>query len=371
MNWYSEWLRPLLFRFDAEWCHDRAIGASEAAAGCRPLLSWLDAQYVVEDPRLATEVCGIRFPNPMGMAAGYDKNGRAIELLAALGFGHVEIGSVSADASQGNPRPRLFRLPQDRALIVHYGLPNEGAEAVASRLARKRLRVPLGINLVKTNRGLGAPCESDEAVIEDYVRSARALKDSGSYLCLNLSCPNTEHGRNFFAVPGNTRLLLRELSGLNIRCPVFLKVSPHGGVRAIETLLGEVEGLPMISGFAFNLSPGKPDNLETPMAVWQDKPGAVSGKPSEELLNRCIFEMYRRMDRPRYRILGMGGVFSAEDAYRKIRLGASLVQLCTALIYEGPGIVKRISLGLGDLLARDGFRQVADAVGSSEELEAG
>ena len=107
------------------------------------------------------------------------------------------------------------------------------------------------------------------------------------------------------------------------------------------------------------------------MAVWQDKPGAVSGKPSEELLNRCIFEMYRRMDRPRYRILGMGGVFSAEDAYRKIRLGASLVQLCTALIYEGPGIVKRINLGLGDLLARDGFRQVADAVGSSEELEAG
>ena len=368
MSVYSRYLRPLLFRFDPEWAHDRAIRVGEVVGTMRPVGKVLSALYGFSDRRLETEVCGISFPNPVGLAAGYDKNGRAIEAMAAVGFGHVEIGSVSADRSEGNPKPRLFRLVQDRAIVVHYGLPNEGAGAVAARLSSRRLPVPLGINIVKTNRGIEAGPDSDDEIIADYVRSVQTLKGLGDYLCLNLSCPNTEMGRDFFADPGNTGRLMAALSELEIRRPVFLKVSPLGGVRAIEDLLEAVDGVGFVSGFVFNLPPGKPETLtfQTPRQVVEAMPGAVSGGPVAQQIDRCIGEIYRRMDRSRYRIIGAGGVFSAEDAYRKIRLGASLVQVLTAMIYEGPGVVKRINRGLCRLLERDGFSSVAEAVGTRE-----
>ena len=367
MRLYPSLLRPLIFRFDAETMHDRAIRAGRIAGSVGAVRSALSALYRFSDPRLETEVCGVRFPNPVGLAAGFDKSGCAVEGLAAMGFGHLEIGSISADPSAGNPRPRLFRLPLDRAVVVHYGLQNEGASAVASRLKTVRLPIPLGINIVKTNRGIDAPPDSDEEILADYVRSVHALKDAGDYLCLNLSCPNTEMGRDFFSEPGNTVRLMQALSGLEIRCPVFLKVSPLGGVRAIETVLEAASGVEFVSGFVFNLAPGKPEALRTSRHVLDAMPGAVAGKPVEAQMNACIREMYRRMDRDRYRIIGIGGVFSAEDAYRKIRLGASLVQLLTALIYEGPGVVRRINRGLCELLERDGFSCISEAVGTGDE----
>lgn len=314
---------------------------------------------------LAIVVGGVPFANPIGLAAGFDKSGRAVRALAAMGFGHLEIGSISADRSAGNPRPRLWRLAADEGILVHYGLPNDGAAAVASRLNGYQLPVPLGVNIVKTNRGLHAPPEPDDAIIADYVRSATLLRDRADYLHLNLSCPNTENGRDFFADRANLTRLLNALSALEIRCPVFLKVSPLGGVRAIETLLETVEPVPFITGFAFNLAPGKPEGLRTPASRIGSLPGAVSGRPIEAQMNAAIGELYRRMDRRRYRIIGVGGVFTAEDAYCKIRLGASLVQLLTGLIYEGPLIVRHINAGLCDLLRRDGFRCVGDAVGTA------
>jgi dihydroorotate dehydrogenase (fumarate)/dihydroorotate dehydrogenase len=363
MRIYPALVRPLLFRFDPEWTHDRAIEAGGILGAIRATRSGLSALYTFHDSRLETEVCGIKFPNPIGLAAGFDKSGQAVDALTAVGFGHLEIGSVSAGRSEGNPRPRLFRLPRDRALVVHYGLQNDGADAIAARLASRRLPVPLGINIVKTNRGITAPAESTDEILDDYVRSVRTLKDAGDYLCLNLSCPNTAMGRDFFSDHGNTARLLSLLSELDVRCPVFLKVSPLGGVRAIEGLLEAVEGFALVSGFVFNLPPGKPDALLTPRRTVARMPGAVSGKPVEKLINKCIYEMYRRMDRSRYCIIGAGGVFSAKDAYRKIRLGASLVQLLTAMVYEGPGVVKGINRGLCQLLERDGFKNVAEAVG--------
>ena len=363
MSLYERIIRPLLFRADAELMHRCAVTCARWA-GHAPVTSALAAAYAVRDPRLETEVCGLRFPNPIGLAAGYDKNGRAARFLAALGFGHVEIGSVSADGSEGNPRPRLFRLPRDRAIVVHYGLPNAGARAVAAHLASVRLPVPLGINIVKTNRGIDAPPDRDDEIIDDYVRSVTALHARADYLMLNLSCPNTEMGRDFFADKHHVARLLARLSALEVRCPVFLKVSPQGGVCAIERLLEAAEGAPCVSGFAVNLPPGKPDTLTTPRRVWACMPGAVAGKPVEGLINACVRELYRRMDRERYRIIAAGGVFSAEDAYAKLRLGASLVQLLTAMVYEGPGVVKRINQGLCRLLERDGFDKVSQAVGA-------
>ena len=363
---YEKVVRPLLFRCDAEWIHDRAIGFCRLAGSIGPLRALTARCYKFSDERLASEVAGIRFPNPIGLAAGYDKSGKAVAMMSALGFGFVEIGSVSADPSDGNPRPRLWRLPADRAVCVHYGLPNDGADAVARRLAAKKFPVPLGINIVKTNRGAGAPADCDDAILDDYVRSVSLLKNSGDYLCLNLSCPNTEMGRDFFSIPGKLGRLLSMLSELEIRCPVFLKVSPVGGVAAIEQLLEAVEPFRLVSGFIFNLPPGKPTGLQTPRSVWESMPGAVSGEPSRAPLNGCLRELYRRMDRSRYRIMAAGGVFSPEDAYEKIRLGASLVQLMTGLIYEGPALVQRLNRGLCRLLDRDGFTSVAKAVGTAE-----
>jgi dihydroorotate dehydrogenase (fumarate)/dihydroorotate dehydrogenase len=361
---YQRILRPILFRCDAEWIHDRAIGVSRVCGSIRLLRSLIGLCCNYSDQRLASDVAGLRFPNPIGLAAGWDKSGRAIRMMPALGFGFVEIGSVSADPSEGNPRPRLWRLPADQAICVHYGLPNDGAAAVAARLAGAQLPVPLGINIVKTNRGMNAPADTAEAVYDDYVRSAAALKDAGDYLCLNLSCPNTECGRDFFSIPGRLAELLSRLEDLQLACPVFLKVSPVGGVAAIEQLLEAVDPFSGVSGFMFNLPPGKPDGLRTPRSAWESLPGAVAGKPAQTPLDDRLRELYQRMDRARFRLMASGGVFSAEDAYRKIRLGASLVQLMTGLVYEGPGLIARINRGLVQLLERDGFAHITEAVGT-------
>lgn len=363
---YKSLIRPLLFRLDAETVHDRAICACRIAGAIPPVRAVAAWRYRVRDERLAGDVAGVRFPNPVGLAAGYDKSGKAVRMMAALGFGFVEIGSISADPSDGNPRPRLWRLPEDRAICVHYGLPNDGAEVVAKRLGGSRFHVPLGINIVKTNRGIDAPPESEEAILEDYCTSVSALKDAGDYLNLNLSCPNTEMGRDFFATRGNTAWLLMRLRELDIRCPLFLKISPVGGIEAIERLLEEVEPFPFVSGFMFNLPPRKPHGLKTPHSVWKSLPGAVAGLPVRDPLDERLRELYRRMDRSRYRIMASGGIFTAEDAYAKIRMGASLVQLMTGMIYEGPGLVARINKGLCRLLERDGFRSVSEAVGVGE-----
>ncbi len=365
MSIYTRMIRPILFCCDPERVHDRALAAVALAGRVGMVRAAMDWGCAFRDPMLETTVGGLWFANPIGLAAGFDKSGRAVRALAAMGFGHLEIGSVSADPSAGNPRPRLWRLVPDEGILVHYGLPNDGAEAVARRLDGLHLPVPLGINIVKTNRGLHAPPEPDDAIIADYVRSVTRLKDRADYLHLNLSCPNTESGRDFFADRANITRLLNALAELKIGCPVFLKVSPLGDVRAIETLLEAVEPVPFITGFAFNLAPGKPEGLRTPASIIGPLPGAVSGRPIEAQINTAIGEMYRRMDRRRYRIIGIGGVFTAEDAYRKIRLGASLVQLLTGLIYEGPLIVRRINAGLCGLLRRDGFRCIGDAVGTA------
>ena len=353
-------VRPLIFQLDAETAHHLVIGCLERTRWLAPTM---DAVLRATDPKLEVTIAGLRFPNPIGLAAGFDKNGTATPMLAAMGFGSVEIGSISLDASIGNPRPRLFRLPQDRAVVVHYGLPNDGAAAVANRLATIALPVPLGINIVATNRGPRGGSRTKDQIIGEYVSAAKILARHADYLMFNLSCPNTEDCGDFFADRGCLDACLQALGGAGLSCPVFLKMSPRGGVEAIERLLAAAEPHEFVSGFMFNLPPGKPAGLATPESIWRDMPGAVSGRPAAAVADFSIRETFRRMDRKRFAIIGAGGVFSAEDAYVKIRLGASLVQLLAALVYEGPGVVAKITRGLGTLLQRDGFTHVSQAVG--------
>lgn len=360
MTIYSALLRPLAFRLDPETAHHVAIGF-----GAR--LGWaadaMRAMTHVDDARLSTIVAGLHFPTPIGLAAGFDKSGTAIRALAGLGFGSVEIGSISIDPSSGNPRPRLWRSPHDEAIVVHYGLPNDGADVIEKRIGGISLPVPLGVNLVVTNRGLGAPPLNADQIIGEYVAAAKVLQPRADYLMLNLSCPNTVDGRDFFADSDHLDACLTAFGECRPTVPVFLKVSPLGGIAAIERVLAAADGRDFVSGFMFNLPPVKPEGMRTPETVWRDMRGAVSGPPAAALADFCIRETFKRMDRKRHVLIGAGGVATAADAYAKIRLGASLVQLLTALVYRGPGVVRTITAGLARLLERDGVKNVRDAVG--------
>jgi dihydroorotate dehydrogenase len=366
VNAYRDLVRPALFRTDPEWIHDRSIRLAELAGSSAAARRLAIRRYTVDDDRLAVEVAGLRMRTPVGLAAGYDKNGRGVALLSTLGFGHVEIGSVSAEPSGGNPRPRLFRLPAERAIVVHYGVPNDGADRVAARLPGGPHPVPLGINVVNTNRGIDAAADPDDAVIADYLSSVRRLKDRADYLCLNLSCPNTRDGQSFFHDPRRLRELLSAIGDARVTRPVFLKVAPFPGTRELEVFLETATAAAFVAGFSVNLPAARPSGMSTPREVLDRLPGAVSGAPAEAAANRTIRDLYRRLDPARYAVIGSGGVFTAEDAYRKIRLGASLVQVLTALVYEGPGVARAIHRGLPALLERDGFRNVSEAVGSAE-----
>jgi len=363
MQIYADLLRPMAFRSDAERMHDLAVRVGEIASHVPLFCSALAGHIRRSYPRLECNVAGLTFDNPLGLAAGYDKNGRATPLWAAFGFGHIEIGSVSADPSPGNPRPRLWRIPADRGLIVNYGLPNDGAERVAVRLAGVRTPVPLGINLVNTNRGTQAAPATDDDVVSDYVRSIRLLEPHASYLVLNLSCPNTADGRSFVSDTCRTRRLFEAVREAAPSKPVFLKVAPFPDACALDSFLELADGFSFVRGFSINLPPGKPVSLKLPANQVGRMPGAVSGTPCTELMDRAAAELFRRIDSKRCCLIGSGGVFDAAGAYRKIRLGASLIQLLTSLVYEGPGIVRRILEDLDQLLANDGFSRVSQAVG--------
>ena len=202
MNIYNSIIRPLLFQIDPEIIHNFSIAMGEKLGHLNPIINSLHSNYKVEDARLESKIAGILFKNPIGLAAGYDKSGQSIRFLESLGFSHIEIGSVSAESSIGNPKPRLFRLPEDKALVVHYGLQNDGTEAVATRLNRVKQKCPLGINIVKTNRGINTPPDNEDAILEDYEKSALLLKDHGDYLDFQYELPKYGNGQGLFCRQG-------------------------------------------------------------------------------------------------------------------------------------------------------------------------
>lgn len=365
MNFYQLIVRPFLFQTDPEKIHNFSISAGQKFGKIKPCISAFDSLFHIKDEKLHQTIGGLNFENPIGLAAGYDKSGHAIPFLESLGFSHLEIGSVSAESSQGNPKPRLFRLPKDEAIIVHYGLQNDGAEAIANYLETIEHKYPLGINIVKTNKGIGAACDTEQEILSDYRKSTLLLQKHAQYLTFNMSCPNTEMGRDHFAEKAHIVHFLQMLAEIKPACPVFLKISPMGGVQNIEKYLEACNDFDFVSGFIFNLPPGKTVPLITPLSTWKNWPGAVSGKPVAAFLNNCLSEMYQRMDKNKYTLISAGGVFSAEDAYTKIKLGASLVQLLTGMIYQGPALVKKINKGLIQLLEADGFKHISEAVGTA------
>lgn len=366
MDLYQNVLRPLLFRLDPETAHQATIGACRFGARIPGLRSFGRRLYGVDD-RLRTTVAGIEFPNPIGLAAGWDKSARAAHALDALGFGFAEIGSISARPSIGNPKPRLFRVPHEEAIIVNYGLPNDGVDVIASRLSRLRSRIPIGVNIVKTNDGPGISPGSDDEIVDDYVTSVAKIHLHADYLTLNLSCPNAEGGKDFFAIEGNIERLLSRLRTLPIECPVFLKLPPTDEAHEHDRWLGECDSFPFVRGFMFNLSPGKPPwlNWKGMPRDFSERPGAVAGAPVADRFLACVQTLSKRLDRDRYVIVGGGGVRSVDDAWQQIIHGASMVQIYSALVYQGPAITRRLCRGLHEKVVQHGFQSLSEAVGSA------
>jgi dihydroorotate dehydrogenase len=361
---YASLMRPVLFHMDPETVHGMTLRACAMVGRSALLRRVVRSRLRVASSSLEQTIAGIHFENPIGLAAGFDKNGVAFGMLGALGFGHVEIGSISAYPSEGNSRPRLFRIPQDEGIVVHYGVPNAGADVVAERIQRSGCPVPLGVNLVKTNDPR-RPATDDE-VLGDYATAFGRLQSSSSYINLNLSCPNSANDRNYFDEIPKVHALLQRLADQQPRVPVFLKLKPTADRGFLSELVAVTDQFGFVAGFGINLPAGKPADLRLTMSrdALSKQPGAVSGRPVENLINANLQLLYQVIGPgSRYKLMAAGGVFSAQDAYRKIRLGASLVQLYTAVVYHGPGVVKEILRGLVILLERDKFGNVAEAVG--------
>ena len=343
-----ERLRPLVFRFPPERAH-RLSQAALKLVQETPLRRGLKTTLSVSDDRLATTVFGHRFPNPVGVAAGYDKSAEIPRGLSALGFGFVEVGGVTARPQDGNPRPRLFRLPEDNGLVNRLGLNNDGAAAVGERVAAADTRVPIGVNLAK---GESVPLEAAAA---DYRQTYQAVT-AGDFFVVNVSCPNSQ---GFEALQTRSALtdILGTLADAGAR-PLLVKLSPDLPPPAVDDALAVVRELGLDGVVATNTTTDRPASLRSPVAA---ETGGLSGQPLEERATEMVRYVAERVDVP---VVGVGGVATAADAYRKIRAGASLVQLYTALIYRGPTVARAINRGLLRLLERDGFDTVADAVGA-------
>lgn len=355
-------LRPLLWTMDAERAHDFAMAALQRVGRRPTALSSLRRRYAVATPELAVNVFDIAFPSCIGLAAGLDKNGQAVPALAALGFGFIEVGTVTPRPQPGNPRPRLWRLPRHRGLVNQMGFNNAGATALANNLAASAplTAVPVGVNIGK-NRD--TPMDS---ALDDYVQCLQSLYPLASYVVVNVSSPNTPGLRDLQQAQVLDELLtavtaerdrLAAIHGGPSR-PLLVKVAPDMTEADLDAIVDVCLHRGVAGIVATNTTVTRPGLTGAEAAL----PGGLSGAPLLEPSNRIIAAIYRRVQ-GRLPIIGVGGVMSAADAYAKIKAGASLVQVLTGFVYEGPRFVRDLKIGLLELLARDGLSRIDDAVG--------
>ncbi|MCB2059975.1 MAG: quinone-dependent dihydroorotate dehydrogenase [Novosphingobium sp.] len=345
-------IRPVLFRLDAECAHGLAIAALKALPGGR--------RAKLGGP-LETQVAGIDFPNPLGMAAGFDKDAEVPDALLGLGFGFAEVGSITPLPQSGNPRPRLFRLEEDEAVINRMGFNNGGASAAVERLRKRRGNTSpstaLRTGVVGVN--IGANKDSTDR-IADYAMMARLMAPLASYLAVNVSSPNTPGLRALQDEAALTALLDAVLMARGEEGPpVFLKVAPDlepADIDAIARIaIDKRLGALIVSNTTISRPP-----LKSAHAAEQ---GGLSGAPLKDLAQQRMSD-FRKATGGTMPLVGVGGIATAEDAWARIRAGASLVQLYSAMVYEGPGIARTITRGLEALMRRDGFARIADAVGT-------
>jgi dihydroorotate dehydrogenase len=357
---YRRALLPVFARIDAETAHDLTLtllaGVSRVPILLRlfrPFLEW-------HDPRLAVDLWGIHFRNPLGVAAGLDKNGRAFAALLQMGWGHVEVGTVTPLPQPGNPRPRVFRLSGDRALINRMGFPGEGMEAVQSNLARRSR----GLGIVGVNVGANKRSVEAGSAARDYVQVFEHLYDLADYLAINVSSPNTTRLRELQGKQALTALIEEVTASrarMAVRKPLLVKLAPDLSPSEIDDIVqvcldGHVDAV-----IATNTTITRPPTLQDAHRV---EIGGLSGHPLRERATEIVRYLYHSTA-GRLPIIGAGGIFTAEDAFEKLAAGASLVQLYTGFIYEGPGVARRINRDLVRLMSERGFASMGELTGSA------
>lgn len=361
MDWYRNGLRPLLFSGvlgDAEHLHHQSLGLMAWLDATRPagLIPQIDRLCRLRDPRLSQTLWGVEFPNPVGLAAGFDKDGVAAGLWESLGFGFTELGTVTYHAQPGNPQPRLFRLVRDRAVLNRMGFNNEGSDRLQARLAQRRtpIGIPVGINLGKSKI---TPLPEAAA---DYLGSFERLKAWGDYFVVNVSSPNTPGLRSLQAREQLAPILATLQEANTAQKPLLVKIAPDLTDGEILTVVALAQEYGLAGIIATNTTIRR-DGLQTPgMAT---EAGGVSGEPVRSRSTEVIRLLWQATDGT-LPIIGVGGIFTAEDAWEKITAGASLVQVYTGWVYEGPLMVRRVLTGLLAKLTAAGFPNLGAAVGS-------
>jgi len=381
--------KKILFKQDAEKVHERFLKLGEKFGSSKVYKKILSALFNYKNKKLKQKILGIDFENPVGLAAGFDYEAQLTQVLPAVGFGFNTIGSITLDKYEGNNPPRLARLPKSKSILVNKGLKSTGARSVIkflkrtlnyrifskfskrtlqensimqSSLKRKKFTIPLGISIAKTNCKKTA---SDKNGIKDYISSLKLWEKSriGDYYEINISCPNAFGGEPF-TTPEKLSNLFKEIDKLKISKPIFLKMPVDFSTEKTKSLC-EVAKEHNVQGLIFgNLTKNRSNksfNREEIKKVKSLK-GNFSGIPTKDLSNKLIKFAYKNY-KNRFIIVGCGGIFSAEDAYEKIKLGASLVQLITGMIYRGPSLIGEINQGLVQLLEKDHYKNIEEAIG--------
>lgn len=383
MSFYQTFILPLFFKIPAETAHEIGIETLKIGLAAKFTQDFIAKRFAVSESFGELERFGLTFKNPLGVAAGFDKNGIVVNGLAALGFGFVEVGTVTFYPQKGNEKPRLFRLPDDKALINRLGFNNEGTPKVVERLKKINPNCVLGVNIGK-NKDV-----PNEEAIENYLQSFDLAFEVADYIAVNVSSPNTpnlrelqkaEHLEDLLGELQKRNKVLSsnfslhsakekptEIETQNIK-PLLVKIAPDLSESEIEAITDIALKLNLAGVIATNTTVGR-DKLHTSsLKIAKIGAGGLSGKPINESSNKVISRIHK-YSKGKLPVIGVGGIFTAEDAFQKIASGASLLQAYTGFVYQGFTFARDINCGLARILKEKGFRRLDDAIGSQSKLE--
>ena len=361
-HWFYRYLlRPILFKIDPETIHDSFLSVGHFLGRFSLTRFITNLLFNYQNPTLIQTVAGITFQNPVGLSEGFDKDASLLQILPSVGFGFTQVGTITNKPYLGNPKPRLYRLPKSKGIVVYYGLKNLGADKILNKIKRLEQRdLPVGISVGKTNSPTTA---TPMTGIEDYYQCFKKVIRSrqGDFYTINISCPNTFGGEPF-TTPETLDPLLKKLISLKPQKPVFLKMPINLPWKEFRFLLDIAVKYQVTGVIIGNLNKNRQDPaIKDAIPVYIK--GSVSGLPTQKLSNELISLTYKHYSK-KLVIIGVGGIFSAEDAYDKIKRGATLVQLITGMIYEGPQLIGDLNRSLVKLLKQDGYTHIHQAIGS-------
>lgn len=352
---YQKIIKPIFFKMDPENVHNRVTRLGKLLSKTPVSRAAIRSMFYYSHPALKTNVAGIDFENPLGLAAGFDKNAQLYNILPEIGFGFAELGSITGEPCAGNPRPRLFRIPSEKSIIVNYGLYNKGCVAISKKLENVKFKIPIGFSIAKTN---DSNIKTTEEGIKDYVKAYRHMHPLGSYTTINVSCPNTSDDQTF-GHPENLDPLLKEIGKEEHIKPIFIKIKPDFNHEKLNEIINLTEKHDWLTGFIISNLTMNREGLKISKEEL-DKislKGGLSGLPVQKKSNEAIKFVHANSDKL---IIGCGGIFNGQDAYEKLNNGASLLQMVTGLIYEGPGVVSKINRELVDIIQKEGYKNVSE-----------